>query len=93
MRSDAILMNSKIKLIVIGLAAALAAAAIVVYEAGWLRPTPPNVRVEGGEAGLLPRATASEERLDSSSLDAALDHARKEQAIVLLIARHGHLVT
>jgi hypothetical protein len=77
----------------IGLAAALAAAALVVYEAGWLRPTPPNVPVEGGEAGLLPRATAAEERLDGGALDAALEHARKEQAAVLLIGRHGHLVT
>lgn len=86
-------MNTKIKLTAIGLTVALAAAAVVIYEAGWLRPPPPNVPVAGGEAGLLPRATASEERLDSASLSAALDHARKEQAAVLLIARHGHLVT
>ncbi len=86
-------MNTKIRLIAIGLAVALAAAAIAVYETGWLWPSPPSVPVEGGEAGLLPRATAAEERLDDGALTAALDLARKEQALVLLIARHGHLVT
>lgn len=78
---------------VIGLVVALAGAAIAVYESGWLRPPPPSVPVGGGEAGLLPRATATEERLDDGALAAALEHARKEQAEVLLIARHGHLVT
>jgi hypothetical protein len=85
--------TKKIMLMAIALAVVLVGAAFLAYEAGWLRPTPPNVPVEGGEAGLLPRATAAEERLDSGALDAALDHARKEQAAVLLIARHGHLVT
>ncbi len=86
-------MNKRIRLVAIGLAVALAAAAIAIYETGWLQPHPPSVPVEGGEAGLLPRATAAEERLDSGALTAAMDHARKEQALVLLIARHGHLVT
>jgi len=86
-------MNTKIRLVAIALAVALAAAAIAIYESGWLQPHLPSVPVEGGEAGLLPRATAAEEHLDDGALAAALDHARKEQALVLLISRHGHLVT
>jgi CubicO group peptidase (beta-lactamase class C family) len=52
----------------------------------------PKERIEGRDAGRLPRATPAEADIDPLALERAADYAGARNTHALLVARRGHLV-